>query len=255
MGSLLNLYKKVIFTFHSGSGIVHDPKVYWQTSDWKFHTLDKAQRFEVFFHFQIFNALQNRFLTFPTINRCFSHQRSQQGIGLSLLSRPSSWCCWVFVHPVVLPRREVPSTGRVSKFLATWTPLPKAKPCCWQFLSRHPTIFWLRWWFLDIFCNENMISPFLTEPVPLCNINPFNTPSVGLSNLQANRVECSFLSSVQPEDGAFAMDVSWDATDARDITTDGTRKVEFEFWSLKKVWNSAQVAKIQTPIGMFFFST
>ena len=49
------------------------------------------------------------------------------------------------------------------------------------------------------------------------------------------------------------MDVSWDATDARDITTDGTRKVEFEFWSLKKVWNSAQVAKIQTPIGMFFF--
>lgn len=30
------------------------------------------------------------------------------------------------------------------------------------------------------------------------------------------------------------MDVSWDATDARDITTDGTRKVEFEFWSLKK---------------------
>lgn len=53
------------------------------------------------------------------------------------------------------------------------------------------------------FCNENMISPFLTEPVPLCNINPFNTPSVGLSNLQANRVECSFLSSVQPEDGAL----------------------------------------------------
>ena len=71
MGSLLNLYKKVIFTFHSGSGIVHHPKVYWQTSDWKFHTLDKAQRFEVFSIFK-----------FSTPYRTDSWP-SQQSIGVS----------------------------------------------------------------------------------------------------------------------------------------------------------------------------
>lgn len=82
----------------------------------------------------------------------FLHLRSHQGIGLSLLSRPSSWCCWVFVHPVVLPWREV-RYWKGLKVSGNLNPLPKAKLCCWQFLSTHLTIFWLRWW-LDIFATK-----------------------------------------------------------------------------------------------------